>query len=124
MSAGNNIGFVRVMRSHDYNQFEVCLPFNAELGQANPEWVNLLRIDAAKLVDKAVADYDRMKYVMHARDTLSHGDINDHRKDVEDILTVAPERRSPEQKALVTALKNYDHFHGNDYEYDYREDEP
>jgi len=74
--------------------------------------------------DKAVADYDRMKYVMHARDTLSHGDINDHRKDVEDILTVAPERRSPEQKALVTALKNYDHFHGNDYEYDYREDEP
>jgi hypothetical protein len=114
------------MRSHEYCQFEVCLPLPPALvaeqsGMSVPQAASLIRIEAAKLVDLAVRDYDRMKLVIAARNTLASGTtIDDLRQDVKDILTVPVERRSPQQKAIVKAVADYDHHNGrNDTEYDY-----
>lgn len=49
-----DIASVKVMRSHDYCHFEVCLSSSSA---STPEQVDALRKEAARLADKAVAQY-------------------------------------------------------------------
>lgn len=125
MSIGNSNGFVRVMRSHDYNQFEVCLP----LVDPGPNYrsPDELRKVAARLVDKAVRQYDQMKRVTEMVNRLRGDNEAGLRLEVADIMTVPAERWSPEQKAKVTLLSNYDHHAkrmAQFKDYTYEDDEP
>lgn len=124
MSQGNNIGFVRVMRSHDYNQFEVCLPFNADLGHVNPEWVDMLRKDAARLVDKAVRQYDQSVRSKRLAEKLSGSPILLD-AEYEATMKVPVESWTPEQKASVALVrqKEWLAIRGG-REYDYEDDAP
>ena len=111
MSAGNGNGFVRVMRSHDYNQFEVCLPIaSCPAGLTAEEYIQSVdgaRKDAAKLVDKAVVQYDRMKRTMEMVSRLT-GREDELRDDVKAINTFSCETWTPEQKAKVKLLADFD----------------
>lgn len=132
MSSGNSNGFVRVMRSHDYNQFEVCLPLPesvaTHIGKVDSavliDQIDGIRKDAARLVDKAVGQYDRMKRVVEMVNRLT-GQEDGLRVDVREIMTVPEERRSPEQKAKVKMLSDFDHHRLRQAEgYRYDDDEP
>jgi hypothetical protein len=128
MSAGNSNGFVRVMRSHDYNQFEVCLPIapcpEGLTAEQFIQGVDLARKDAARLVDKAVRQYDRMKRASEMVLRLT-GKDDELRQDVQKIMNIPEERRSPEQKAKVKLLSDFDHYRlVQEQGYSYDDDEP
>ena len=124
MSAGNGNGFVRVMRSHDYNQFEVCLPIvpcGDDLAESEYlKGVDAVRKDVAKLVDKAVAQYDRMKRTMEMVNRLT-GREEELRDDVRAIYTFPAGEWTPEQKAKVKMLQDFDYHakrQAEGYQYD------
>ena len=55
-----NIASVKVMRSYDYCHFEVTLAADVQCPPDSPEWfgqVDNLRKKAARLADRAVAQY-------------------------------------------------------------------
>ena len=110
------VASVKVMRSHDYCHFVVCLTTSEATG---PNAVDELRKTAARLADKAVEQYKVAKNNAEQR-------IYDKRRldnlinDVDDILKTPVDARTPEDMAKVKALN--DHRHRARAVYDYEDD--
>ncbi len=112
---------VKVMRSHDYCHFEVCLTAD---GIASIEGVDNLRKTAARLADKAVRQYQVAKASMQRQlsNARSIAYIVEEAKEIE---AMAETERSPDQQATLKAWKDHV-FESNrryDYEDDWQEDE-
>lgn len=102
---------VRVMRSHDYSHFEVTLS-SSEV--TSIEEADELRKAAARLADKAVAQFITMKEAMAEKDNIEQDWLL---KRAEEIL---PELRTPEQKAVIKY--HNDKAFANRFVYDYEDD--
>lgn len=112
---------VKVMRSHDYCHFEVCLSSSSA---STPELVDELRKAAARLADKAVAQY-RIAKINAAR---LLGEKNQRQYLVDRIKTI---RETPEGDRTVrdqAELKAFDDAaweasRGYNYEDDWQDDQ-
>ncbi len=111
----NYTASVKVMRSHDYCHFEICLGAD---GITTMQEVDELRKQAARLADKAVAQYQIAKRAAQRKsDGIGH--IRYYKEEAEEIRALAPTDRTSEQQA---ALKAHDDavFHAS-REYDYQD---
>lgn len=114
---------VKIMRSYDYNHFEVCLGVE----DATLEQVDELRKDAQRLVDKAVEQYRLAREIAVKRCTLEL-EREKLEKEVEEIKRIPPSERTAEQRAKIKALEDdkywrrYCYNYEDDYEDDYDEE--
>jgi hypothetical protein len=108
-------GSVKVMRSHDYCHFEVCLSSS----EANtPELVDELRKTAARLADKAVAQYATAK--ADASNRLSRKyECESAARDAEQIEAKPEGDRTVNEMARLKAFKdkNWDDYISSRYDY-------
>ena len=98
-----NIASVKVMRSYDYCHFEVNLAADVDCPPDSPEWfqqVDNLRKNAARLADKAVAQYKVAK-AAHQSEESSWDSM---RYAAEQAERTPESDRTPEQKAAIKAL--------------------
>lgn len=115
------IASVKVMRSHDYCHFEVCLSSSS----ANtPELVDELRKKAARLADKAVAQYRIAK--INASRLLNEKQQRQYLVDRIKHIRETPEgdrtvRDQAELKAFDDAA--WEASHSYDYEDDWNDDQ-
>lgn len=114
-----NSASVRVMRSFDYSHFEITLGCSSD-EQGNPvsllpEDIDQLRKNAARLADKAVAQYKVSKQA-HQADESSW---NSMRYSAEQANKTPESERTPEEKAAIKALADarFEQRH-----YDYQDD--
>lgn len=99
---------VRVMRSYDYNHFEVALTSS---DATTPEQVDDLRKQAARLADKAIEQY---KVAKEAAESVSQMESEYSRAQAEK----TPENeRTPEQKAILKYHSDY--VFASRFQYDY-----
>jgi hypothetical protein len=114
----NTTASVKVMRSHDYCHFEVALGMAADGGEEiTPEHVDDLRKEAARLADKAVAQYKIAKRVQAKRDS----ERADHDYDVKRakaIEEIPEHERTPQQQAVLKQFKDEQWEAKRDYDYD------
>lgn len=110
------IGSVKVMRSHDYCHFEVCLSSSLA---TTPDTVDELRKAAARLVDKAVDQYKAAKKNAEQAER-DESKLENLRWRHRDILAKPEAERSSEEKAVVKAID--DRAFRNRPRYDYEED--
>lgn len=104
MSDQKYIGAVKVMRSYDYCHFEVALSTTAE--QTLQE-IDDMRKEAARLADKAVQQYYNAKEHAQHRANLEW--------EVKAIKEHCPESGwTPEQKAKVKALEDWEYYNYQD----------
>lgn len=113
---------VKVMRSHDYCHFEVCLTTTVGDGASDYQQlatVDNLRKQAARLADKAVAQYKVAKATAEWKESAAYS-IDADKDKAARIRAIAEPERTPEQKAK---LKSYDDsvFRLN-RSYDYEDD--
>lgn len=102
---------VKVMRSHDYCHFEVCLSSSSV---RSPEDVDALRKAAARLADKAVEQYKIAKVAQGKLTSMKQ-------KWVLQAAEQTPEdSRSPEEKAIIKY--HADVAFAAQFEYDYEDD--
>lgn len=93
-------GSVKVMRSHDYCHFEVCLSSSS----ANtPETIDELRKTAARLADKAVEQYKAAKLNAERRDN-DEWKKSALRRDAEEAAKKPEGERTPREKATLKAF--------------------
>jgi hypothetical protein len=108
------IASVKVMRSHDYCHFEVCLSSSAA---TTPEAVDELRKTAARLADKAVNQYkvakENVELALNDKSKLESLRYR-HR----DVMDKPEAERTPEEKALVKAIGDRAHFNRRQYDYE------
>lgn len=100
-------GYVKVMRSHDYCHFEVCLPlpYGVELCADQNQIVDGIRKEAARLTDKAVEQYKAMKV------NLELGASDQYRLDMltrerDEIEKIPEGERTTRQKAVIKFLQD------------------
>lgn len=94
---------VKVMRSHDYCHFEICLSTSTGHLPVGVDDVDELRKTAARLADKAVEQYKVAKENIE----LAMGDkakLDSIRYRHRDVLEKPEAERTPEEKALVKAI--------------------
>jgi len=104
---------VKVMRSHDYCHFEVCLSTSLHGLENGPATVDALRKEAARLADKAVAQYKIAKDADYVRESMRQNKYGlDRAKDTPEA------ERSPEQKALIKYHEDAAFASQFDYDYD------
>ena len=117
---------VTVMRSHDYCHFSVTLGSDTNLTQDNDiklADVDALRKSAARLADKAVAQYK----VAKANEARLSSEMREHQwelGEIERIKKTAETDRTPEQQATLK-LHNDKTWHASrsfDYEDDWQDD--
>lgn len=117
-----NIASVKVMRSYDYCHFEVNLAANVDCPPDSPEseWfkqVDNLRKNAARLADRAVAQY-KVSKAAHQAEESSWDSMRYAAKNAERM----PEaERTPEDKAAIKALADA-RFALEQRYYDYQDD--
>jgi len=114
---------VKIMRSFDYCHFEVALSACSD-GHGNPitvssEIADDLRKQAARLVDKAVAQYKVAKANAAKVETREYERASDERR-AKSIEAMAETDRSPEQQAELKKFK--DTAWAQSREYDYQDD--
>ena len=103
---------VKVMRSYDYCHFEVSLSADAETGDLTAgepiidSDVDELRKTAAKLADRAVAQYSRRK---RALEKVADYDTARLKRVVDEIKTKPEVEWTPEDKAAVKELGDIQH---------------
>jgi len=119
MLAGKVKAGVKVMLSYDYCHFEVCLGF-ADDEVATIERVNELRKDAQRLADEAVRQYAKAKAIAEGR-IGSRFDMDALEKEVSEIEKKPESEWSPEEKAKVKLLEDYNRW--SEFGYDYEDDE-
>ena len=98
-----NVASVKVMRSYDYCHFEVNLSASVDCPPDSPEWfqqVDNLRKNAARLADKAVAQYKVAKEAHQSEENSWHS----LRYAAENAEKTPEEMRTPEEKAAIKAL--------------------
>ena len=106
---------VKIMRSYDYNHFEVCLSSsNCE----NTDDVDDLRKAAAILVDKAVDQYKIAREIERQKIEVQRN-ASELRREVRAIKENFPKSEwSPEQKAKVKTLEQFDFVSSHEYYYE------
>ena len=109
---------VKLMRSYDYNHFEVSLSTDELIDEKE---VNSLRIKAAKLVDHAIEQYKEAKkaeaYCMN-----NSYERNELERKVKDIKENFPQGEwTSEQKATVKKLDDLNFLDQFEYDDDYPE---
>ena len=98
-----NIASVKVMRSYDYCHFEVNLAASVDCPPDSAAWfqqVDNLRKNAARLADKAVAQY---KVAKRAHESEEHS-LYSLRYAAEQAEKTPESERTPEEKAAIKAL--------------------
>ena len=112
---------VKVMNSYDYCHFEVCLGVQKDgIGRITQVDIDEARKQAQRLVDKSIAQYKTAKRTENARLNAKHSAAG-LRKEVQIIKDNFPQSEwTPEHKAKVKALEDYD-FRASLY-YDYEDD--
>lgn len=104
---------VRVMRSHDYCHFEISLttevPGVQYWGFQDIEFVDEVRKDAARLADKAVAQY---KVAKNNFDLVGYD-----RAKAGSALKIPEAERTPEQQALAKVANNDVYWANRTYDY-------
>lgn len=98
---------VKIMRSYDYNHFEVSLSSDEEM---NLEQIDDMRKEAARLVDKAVTQYQVAKVVGNEKikaARLSDTDIAVMKRQYERAVKVPEQERSPSDKAEIKAYEDH-----------------
>lgn len=108
------MGSVKVMRSHDYCHFEVCLSSSSV---TTPEAVDELRKTAARLADKAVEQYKVAKRNAELRE--SDGWKKEMLREEAKRAGEKPEsERTPREKAALKAVQDAS-FNASRRRYDY-----
>ena len=102
---------VKVMRSHDYCHFEVSLGYDAP---ATLEQIDTLRKEAARLADKAVAQYQAAKKAASLRSEMAE------KWRLESALKTPESDRSPEEKGIIKY--HQDAAFRARFNYDYEDD--
>jgi hypothetical protein len=102
---------VKVMRSHDYCHFEVSLGYG---GCATLEEIDALRKEAARLADKAVAQYKTAKRAAELQSQISE------KWRLTQALETPENERSPAQKAVIKY--HQDAAFRARFDYDYQDD--
>ena len=104
---------VKVMRSYDYCHFEICLTSNQVAVGSSA--VDEMRKEAARLADKAVAQYKVMKTAMERKERVETKWLLDQAE------RTPEEERTPEAKACIKfhSDKNFAARFDYDYEDDY-----
>lgn len=113
-----NVASVKVMRSYDYCHFEVNLSASVDCPPDSPEWfqqVDNLRKNAARLADKAVAQYKIAK-TAHQNEENSWYSL---RYAAENAEKTPESERTPEEKAAIKALSDARFAQSH---YDYQDD--
>ena len=105
---------VKVMRSYDYCHFEIQLSTTGPCTQAE---VDALRKEAARLADKAVAQYQIAKENVE-RELNDRSYLDALRYRHRDALKKPEGERTPEEKALVKAIADRAHFNRRRYNYE------
>jgi hypothetical protein len=106
---------VKVMRSHDYCHFEVVLgTSDADL---TTQQIDDLRKTAARLADKAVAQYVTAKEA-EAKRTNAGYSLARYAKECEPIEAKPEEERTPEEKATLKHFRDLIHFSRRHYDYE------
>jgi len=109
---------VKVMRSHDYCHFEVCLSSSSA---DTPELIDELRKTAARLADKAVAQYCIAK--LNASRLIGTESRKHYLgEEVKRILEMPEADRSPEQMAKVKLVADEAYWSRRESHYDYDDD--
>lgn len=122
MSTDNPNGYVRVMRSHDYNHFEVCLPLPSGTESMKHDLavmvVDDIRKDAARLVDKAVLQYQQMKAAELVANAMRDDLVTDN--ETFTALHTRIDERTIRQKVLcaIEGQRNWLREHGGKYDYE------
>lgn len=107
---------VKVMRSHDYCHFEVCLGCDQPV---SAKAVDDMRKEAARLADKAVAQYKISKRAAEEYFRESENYEYDTRR--AKIIEDKPEtERTVDEKAFLKAFEDRE-FHASRYDYDYED---
>lgn len=104
---------VKVMRSYDYCHFEVCLSSEVQ----TTEHVDDLRKEAAKLVDKAVSQYQQAKDFEQWK-IDSSCKLNRLKKEADKIFQINENERTPRQKAILKLHNDINYQMSVQYSYD------
>lgn len=108
---------VKVMNSYDYCHFEVCLSLS---GICTSSEVDGARKDAQRLVDKAIAQYKTAKASVSARvggmDCFYARSLVSKVKEIRN--TVPESEFTPEHKAAIKALNDYNFWIQRQYDYE------
>jgi hypothetical protein len=110
---------VKIMRSYDYCHFEICLGTDEE---KTLQQIDDLRKDAARLVDKAVAQYMKAKHIAQLRPS-SAKDKADFERGCLAIAQKAEGDRSPNEQAMLKKYQDEKWQEQFDYNYDYEDDD-
>lgn len=106
-----NSASVKVMRSHDYCHFEVCL---SSSDVDTPEKVDALRKEAARLADKAVEQYQTAKAAEYTADNISQ------KWRLNQAMATPENERTPAEKAVIKYHSDAG-FRAR-FDYDYQDD--
>ena len=125
---------VKIMLSYDYCHFEVCLSTSKEIvfpdqipGEEGItlKGVDEMRKDCQRLADKAVRQYKTAKYAAQML-LQAQGGVERARRNVQVLKENFPQSEwTPDQKAQVKALEDYEFVlsHPYDYEDDWEGDD-
>lgn len=102
---------VKVMRSHDYCHFEVCL---SSSDARTPEEVDALRKEAARLADKAVNQYRTAKAARARLDSINE------KWRLKEAQAKPQGARTPTEKAIIKY--HADAAFAARFDYDYQDD--
>ena len=114
---------VKIMLSYDYCHFEVCLSTSEE--NLPLEQVDAIRKACQRLADKAVKQYQKAKDVEQILIRAQNG-IERARRNVQVLKENFPQSEwTPDQKAQVKTLENYEFAlsHQYDYQDDWEDDD-
>jgi len=102
---------VKVMRSYDYCHFEVCLASN---DATTPEAIDELRKTAARLADKAVAQYKT------AKEAINNLEAMEATWRLDQARKTPPHERTAEERAVIKFYA--DASFAARFHYDYQDD--
>lgn len=111
---------VKIMRSHDYCHFEVCL------GSVSDDEFTIAQVDdmrkaAARLADKAVEQYKIAKEIAEAAiSAASSREYNSAR--IEKLREIPDDAKTPEQKAQIKAYDDEQFRASRRSNWDYNDD--
>jgi len=114
---------VKVMRSHDYCHFEVCLSAQVDLSgilfpqeEITCEMADELRKKAARLADKAVEQYKSHKRHVEQSESFGRG-FDTSRSDAAEIEAKPETERTPEEQAILKHYKDAQFAASRNYDY-------
>lgn len=106
---------VKIMLSYDYCHFEVCISSTEEMTNEN---IDNMRKDCQRLADKAVKQYKTAKYAAQML-LQAQGGVERARRNVQILKENFPQSEwTPDQKAQVKALEDYEFVLSHPYDYE------